>query len=239
MTEQTRTPRLVIHVPHASTSIPPELRDRFLLDDHGLKAEADESADLWTDELAKQAWPDAMRIEASVARIVVDVERYSDDDLEPMATVGRGMIYTHSHDGRPMRRNLGTEEKLKLQRRYYDPHWARLREVAAGAVLVDLHSYPVSPWPIELDAEVARPEIVLGTDPKLTPDDWVGALVAHFEVAGFEVGLNRPYGGVIDAGATAAVMFEIRRDMLGTGPNSPQWARLVATLRSAPMPASS
>ncbi len=29
------------------------------------------------------------------------------------------------------------------------------------------------------------------------------------------VGVNRPYGGVIDAGADAAVMFETRRDMLG------------------------
>jgi hypothetical protein len=34
------------------------------------------------------------------------------------------------------------------------------------------------------------------------------------------VGLNRPYGDVIDAGAEAAVMFEIRRDLLGTGPRS-------------------
>ena len=88
---------LVIHVPHASTFIPSEVRDQFLLEDAALVGEAMESADLWTDALAREAWPDAEHVVADIARIVVDVERYADDDQEPMARVGRGMIYSHTH----------------------------------------------------------------------------------------------------------------------------------------------
>jgi hypothetical protein len=44
------------------------------------------------------------------------------------------------------------------------------------------------------------------------------------------VGHNTPYNGVIDAGADAAVMIEIRRDLVG------DWVRLIRTLSAMPMP---
>lgn len=225
---------LVIHVPHASLIIPSDVRGQFSLNEYDLRSEATTSADLWTDLLAREAWPGATVIEAAVSRIVVDVERYSDDADEPMARVGRGMIYTHTQDGGRMRCELTADERSALKSTYYDPHWTRLRAAAAGRILIDLHSYPVEPWPVELDQESERCEIVLGADDALTPAAWRDALADHFEASGFTVGLNRPYSGVIDAGAAAAVMFEIRRDMLGNGPGSPQWARLVGALRSAP-----
>lgn len=226
----------VIHVPHAGTLIPTQVRDQFLLDDGALAAEAETSADLWTDLLAQGAWPDAVHVIAPVARIVVDVERYADDTVEPMAGIGRGMIYSHTHDSRRMRRDLRPGERSSLKSYHYDPHWSRLREAAVGSVLIDLHSYPVEPWPVELDPEADRPEIVLGTDENLTPPAWRDALVDHFARAGYSVGLNRPYGGVIDAGADSAAMLEIRRDMLGAGAGSNSWARLVDVLASAPLP---
>ena len=101
---------------------------------------------------------------------------------------------------------------------------------------VDLHTYPASPWPIERHAGGARPEIDIGFTEGLTPPLWVDALTQHFRESGYEVGHNTPYVGVVDAGASAAVMIEIRRDIVGQ-PNGtdPKWKRLIDALRSMPV----
>ena len=106
---------------------------------------------------------------AQVSRLVVDVERYADDGQEVMAQFGRGMIYTHTHDGIRMRRDLSDREREQLKVRWYDSHWERLRSETPGAVLIDLHSYPEVPWSVELDQDAERPEFDLGTSGALTP----------------------------------------------------------------------
>lgn len=227
---------LVIHVPHASTTIPPAVRDQFTLSAQALAAEARLSADLLTDELARAAWPSATIVEAGVSRLVVDVERYADDRDEPMAAVGRGMIYSRTRSGQPLRRDLSAGERAALQAAWYDPHWQRLRAAAGARIMIDLHSYPKSAWKVEPHPRAARPEIDLGTTGSFTPDSWVTALQAHFATSGYDVGLNTPYAGVVDAGAAAAVMIEIRRDVIGPLPHGPGWERLRSCLARLPMP---
>jgi N-formylglutamate amidohydrolase len=228
--------RLVVHTPHAGLSIPTSVRQQFTLSDTELAIEAHGSADLWTDALAQSAWPAATHITVAVSRLVVDVERYPDDAQEEMARVGRGAVYTRAHDGAALRRPLSIGERDALIASYHTPHWAKLREAASGKVLVDLHSYPVKAWPIELNVDADRPAIDLGTDDAITPSVWSQALQRHFESAGYTVGFNTPYAGVIDAGAAVAVMIEIRRDVLGTGPGSPEYQRLAEALQRAPAP---
>jgi N-formylglutamate amidohydrolase len=76
--------KIVIHVPHASTAIPEDVWAEFTAARQDVEAEAFASADLYTGEMARQAWPNAQIIEAEVSRIVVDVERYDDDSSEEM-----------------------------------------------------------------------------------------------------------------------------------------------------------
>ena len=140
---------LVVHVPHASTDIPEDTYREFLISPAEVRREAEISADLYTDLLAKSAWPSATIVQAEVSRLIVDVERYESDELEEMAEVGRGVLYTHDHQGRQMRHPPSSERRKSLLDRYYHPHWRKLREAAAGAVLIDLHSYPTAPWPVE------------------------------------------------------------------------------------------
>jgi N-formylglutamate amidohydrolase len=229
--------KLVVHVPHASTVIPDDAWTEFLVSRSEVEAEAVASADLYTDEMARQAWPDARIVEAEVSRIVVDVERYDDDSREEMSEVGRGVIYTCDHLMRPLRRPLIGPRREELLERYYRQHWKRLRSEAADAVLVDLHTYPAAPWPIERHAHAARPEIDIGFTEGLTPPSWIDALTQHFRMNGYEVGHNTPYVGVIDAGASAAVMIEIRRDIVGQPGTDPKWLRLVKALTTMPVDA--
>ncbi|MFN8704931.1 MAG: N-formylglutamate amidohydrolase, partial [Rhodospirillales bacterium] len=205
---------LVVHVPHASLTIPDDAWPEFLVARAVVEAEALASADLYTHEMARQAWPTAKIVEAEVSRIVVDVERYDDDSKEEMAEVGRGVFYVCDHQMQPIRRALSEIRRVELLDRYYRPHWERLRAQASDAILIDLHTYPSEPWPIERLAQGPRPEIDIGFSDGLTPLDWVEALADHFRQHGYDVGYNTPYVGVIDAGAKAATMIEIRRDIV-------------------------
>lgn len=228
-------PKLVVHVPHASTYIPEDVWPEFLADRLQVDDEAFASADLYTDLMAQQAWPGADIVEAAVSRIVVDVERYDDDLQEEMAEVGRGAIYTHDHRQVRIRKDLPLSRRAELLAAYYAPHWSRLRKVAQGATLVDLHTYPKEPWAIERHAGGARPEIDIGFTDGLTSAEWVVALSDHFSAAGYEVDHNSPYSGVIDAGAAQAVMIEIRRDVVGTPGDDPKWLRLISALKTMPI----
>jgi len=228
--------RMVIHVPHAATYLPDAYRAQFGIPDDALQAEIHASADLHTDQLAQAVWPQADIVIAPVSRVLVDVERYDDDAQEAMARVGRGVIYAHDRFGRSLQRTVSPQDRAHLLARFYHPHWQRLRQAAAGAVLIDLHTYPATPWPIEPQANAPRPQIDLGTTPGLTPPDWTDALRDHFQRQGFTVIENAPYAGVIDAGAEAAIMIEIRRDMLSTGPGSVEWTRMMAALATMPNP---
>lgn len=227
--------KLVVHVPHASTVIPDDAWTEFLVSRQEVEAEALASADLYTDDMARQAWPNARTIETEISRIVVDVERYDDDSLEEMSEVGRGVMYTCDHLMRPLRRSMIGARREDLLERYYRQHWKRLRSEAADAVLVDLHTYPAAPWPIERHAHRARPEIDIGFSKGLTPPLWVDALTQHFKECGYEVGHNTPYVGVIDAGARAAAMIEVRRDIVGQPGANSKWLRLISALSTMPI----
>ena len=71
--------KLLFHVPHASFAIPDDAWPEFLFPRAAVKAEALESADLHTAEMAMQACPLAEIVEASVSCIVVDLDRYDAD----------------------------------------------------------------------------------------------------------------------------------------------------------------
>ena len=227
--------KLVIHVPHASTAIPEDVWAEFIVTRSEVEAEAVASADLYTGEMARQAWPMAEIIEAEVSRIVVDVERYDDDDQEEMAAVGRGVLYTCDHQMRPIRDASSKFRRDELLDRYYRPHWTRLRSAAKDAALIDLHTYPVEPWPIERHTVGPRPEIDIGFSEGMTPISWVAALTEHFRLNDYEVGHNSPYAGVINAGTMSAVMIEIRRDIVGVPGHDPKWCRLIDALRAMPL----
>ena len=85
---------VILHIPHSSREIPDGLRDQFVLDDEGLSAELDLMTDAFTAELF--FWGGAMVVRLPFSRLLVDVERFSEDDKEPMSSVGMGMIYART-----------------------------------------------------------------------------------------------------------------------------------------------
>lgn len=107
-----------VHVPHDSTDVPPTVRRQFPLDDQQLADELVKMTDHHTQALFVGPRSDAVDIRAPVSRLDVDVERFPDDESEPMATRGMGAVYAVTSELQPLRRALGGDEREALIQAY-------------------------------------------------------------------------------------------------------------------------
>lgn len=170
--------RVLLHVPHAGTKIPDDVRDGIVLDDSELAAELETMTDWHTDQLASLAAEVAVigrsgSVLVAVnqfSRLVVDPERFTDDS-EPMAAVGMGAVYTRRADGSVLR-VPDADRDADLVARFFEPYAREIDELvvqildeSGRCLIVDLHSYPSVPLPYETAPTAARPEVCVGTDP--------------------------------------------------------------------------
>lgn len=223
----TLPPWAIVHVPHDATAIPPETRGHFVVDDERLGLELIRMADHYSFDLLARGLPSHQVVRFPVSRLVVDVERFENDEDEPMAARGMGVIYQRSHDLQPLRRALTYEEREALLARWYRPHHEALTNVVDAiltlhgrAVVIDAHSYPSQPLPYETDARAARPQICIGADTFHTPPALTAALSAEIQRHGYSTAINTPFAGTIIPmkhyrrdPRVIGVMIEVRRDL--------------------------
>jgi len=192
---------MILHIPHSSTYIPSKLREQFMLSDDELASELLVMTDAYTDELF--ARPDYESIVFPFSRLLVDVERFSDNEDEPMSKVGMGMVYNKTSYGRNLRRQLSSAERTTLKG-YYDKHHRLLTDsvtkelqTTGRALIIDCHSFPNKPMPCNSDQATPRPDICIGTDLFHTPEALTDAAASYFRDSGFSVGINTPFSGSI------------------------------------------
>ena len=195
-------PLTIVHVPHASPVIPPAIRTTLKLNDEELQHELLVMTDWYTDALFAVPDDAAMTIRFPVSRLVVDPERFADDDQEAMAAKGMGVVYTRTSDGKALRQDFSGEERNRLLTAYYYPHQQRARDVVQAALadhgrclLVDAHSFSSKPLPHEPDQTASRCQICIGTDDFHSPPWLAEWLTAAFRQRGFDVAGNKPFSG--------------------------------------------
>ncbi len=195
-------PSIILHIPHSSMVIPPDVRSQFVLSDVELHRELLRMTDLFTNELFSLDERIATSVVFDVSRLVVDPERFLDDDQEPMAARGMGCIYSRASTGVPLRQALSAAQRVALLETYYAPHHARLAQAVHVALacndsvlIIDAHSFASTPLPHESDQRPHRPDICVGTDDFHTPRALVEAAVTLFEAAGYHTALNAPFAG--------------------------------------------
>ncbi len=196
------TGALVLHIPHSSTEIPPDVRDGILLDDAELARETLTLTDLHTDELFGLG-KDSCRVRNEWSRLVFDPERFRDDHDEPMAEFGMGAIYVRTVDGKPLR-ELSAGAREEMLARFYDPYHARLTEEVTRmldrqdrCLLVDCHSFPSRALPFETDKVSARPDICIGTCDFHTPEGLARRIEKLCAARGMSTRRNWPFAGAL------------------------------------------
>lgn len=197
-------PFAVLHIPHASVIIGAEVRASFCIDDATLADELLQMTDWFTDELFALDNLIASHVVYPVSRLVVDPERFIDDDAEPMAARGMGAIYTHTSRRAPLRHPMDTKSREQLLHAHHRPHHARLATAIDAALaawnsclVIDCHSFGSKAKAYEVDQSSWRPDICLGTDQYHSPQALVDSARQMFEDAGFTVELDRPFSGAL------------------------------------------
>ncbi|MFI2737227.1 N-formylglutamate amidohydrolase [Streptomyces sp. NPDC018711] len=226
---------VLLHVPHSSREVPPDVRAGILLDDGELSRELDHITDAHTDKIAAVAAATAgsapWRFVNGLSRLVVDPERFP-DEREEMLSVGMGAVYTRTTH-RAALRPAGFDPEPLIDR-YFTPYAGAMTTavaerlaVAGRVVIIDVHSYPTAPLPYELHGDGPRPPVCLGTDPFHTPPALLDAAREAF--GGFGgVGTDSPFAGTYVPlefygrdPRVSALMVEIRRDLYMSEPGGP------------------
>jgi N-formylglutamate amidohydrolase len=218
---------VVAHIPHASTSIPDDIRAELLVPDPELAEELVRLTDWFTDELfAGLRELGATLFVNRYSRLVFDPERFLDETAEPMAARGQGVVYWQGSQRQPLREPSVELRKRRIQQLYLPYHAAldalvgELLTESGACTIVDCHSFPSVPLPSEIDQAAGRPDICLGTDELHTPSLLADGLEAAFAAEGLRVARDRPFRGTFvpsgyhrrDA-RVRSVMIEVRRGL--------------------------
>lgn len=192
---------MILHIPHSSDIIPEQFRNQIVLSDNELTAELLRMTDAFTDELFDN--PKETVVRFPISRLLVDVERFSDDTKEPMSKVGMGMIYTRTAYGITLKRTLQPQEMRRLFT-YYEKHHEVLStevrielEKYGKALIIDCHSFPSHPLPCNMDQTTPRPDFCIGTDSYHTPQELIQVAESSLKKMGYNVGIDRPYAGAL------------------------------------------
>ena len=219
---------VIVHVPHSSTRMPPDVARGLELDAAEVDNELAHMTDAHTDVIATGA---AQRLAAppwifvnQLSRLVIDPERFP-DEREEMLEVGMGAVYTRTSHREVLRQEDTARDELLIDR-YFRPYADALADLvderlaATGrAVIIDLHSYPSAALPYERHPAARRPAICIGTDARHTPKSLIGSATAAFAGLG-DVHLNEPFAGTYvplrhhgKDDRVHSLMIEIRRDV--------------------------
>lgn len=239
---------MIYHIPHPSFDIPIDIRPTLLLDDREIEAELLTMTDAFTDDLfGSHAGADDSVVTSPVSRLVVDPERFLDNSLENMARIGMGVIYERTSGGAPLRVTPSPEERNALIRRFYEPHHDRLTEATereltrtGTALILDCHSFPLRPLPYEIDQDLDRPDICIGTDDFHTPEHLVEVAEKAVTDEGLTCKINRPFSGSIVPSRyygrdlrVSSIMVEVNRSLYmddATGERSAMYGKCRASV---------
>lgn len=201
----TSIPPVILHIPHASTHVPDDVKSQFCISQADLDSEIKHMTDHFTDWLVEPLnLPTSQKVVAPVSRLVIDMERFVDDEQEVMAKIGMGVIYEKGSKQQKIRHGVTKQQREHLLERFYTPHHNSLIEKTQQclsdngyAVVLDIHSYPSKTSPYEINQTQQRPQICLGTCDFHTPTPLVDAAIQAFSEQGFEVALNEPFAGTL------------------------------------------
>lgn len=181
---------LLVSVPHAGLTIPPEVFHLNRLSLVEIAEDGDQGAWEIYGPLQNRV---AQFVTTDIARAFVDMNRAADDIRKD------GVVKTHTCWDIPIYSEPLTPSLTeKLLERYHRPYHLRLSQLAEEGLLLalDCHTMAANGPPVGPDPGKLRPQVCIGDGNGACPRGWAESLVDCFRgrFPG-EVTLNRPFSG--------------------------------------------
>ena len=193
-------PWVVLHFANASSAVPAELRDQFVLAANELEREAAMRHDSLALELFLNSICVSPNVRSLVSSLVVDFEAALVDDPE-RALQQCEAIPQQTSEGRPLRRALTPDEYHLLAQRHV-AHDRRLQRAASeavdrfgGCLVLDCLTFVAEAQPD--GAPPAPPTIQLSSDPTHTPQHLLDAFRTALTAAGYVVEVDTQHRGAV------------------------------------------
>ncbi|MBC8550590.1 MAG: N-formylglutamate amidohydrolase [Candidatus Brocadiales bacterium] len=180
---------LLISVPHAGLTIPPEVGPFNLLTSDQIIADGDEGArEIYAiKELVNEF------VTTDTARAFVDMNRKENDFSED------GVVKTRTCWGVPVYKSPLSSAMIKqLLDHYYVPYHTQLTNSAGKDIMlaIDCHTMASSGPPVGPDPGAVRPMVCLSNADGTCTEEWFFLLADYLsESFGCEVSLNKPFKG--------------------------------------------
>lgn len=202
---------LLISVPHAGLTIPPEVLDLCILTPEQILADSDEGAA----EIYNLHSQVAEYVTTDIARAIVDQNRADDDRRSD------GVVKTHTIWNQLIYSETLPEALIHtLLKKYYNPYHQQLTELSRKTQIklgLDCHTMVAFGPPVGPDPKKKRPWICLSNNDKTCPQPWLEKLAECFrKTFDNQVSINHPFrGGYIihsHADELPWIQVEISRD---------------------------
>ncbi len=191
---------ILIHIPHSSLHIPQDMTDDYLLSKEQLELDCKILADMYTDDLFGVPFEKFGGMRLDVNRAFIDVERFREDNNEPMSKIGMGVAYTKTSELKDLRILKYKDKILDI----YDAYHSALDNLVEQKVqkfgkclIVDCHSFPSIPRAFMLDSNIDDIAICIGYEDFHKDINAVFILENGFKAKGYKVSHNMPYSGSI------------------------------------------
>ncbi len=178
---------IILHIPHSSLKLPKNFKNQIIVEKAIVDEFLREICD--TDTLILYGENQYIKIFPKYSRIYCDVERFSNDDLEPMSKFGQGMIYEKTNKGITFRK-CTQQQRDKIYKKYYKPYHNKLNRIVnkylqlkQNVLLIDCHSFSRDIILFE-DKKENLPDICLGWNNEL-PEILLSVVTRYFQNNGY------------------------------------------------------
>lgn len=190
--------KAILNIPHSSTVIPKWAVNDIIIPDREIAL----LVDFMTDKDVDKLWafvPIENKQVATISRLVVDTERYRNDEDEIMALKGMGLYYTHTPNGKQFRTR--SEDAYAKCLAIYDKYHASLEEkifqclVEHGkCVVLDCHSFHDDMYYTDFHPS-SFPDVCIGVNGMVSSE--AQFVIDTFKSAGYSVKVNEPFSGTL------------------------------------------
>lgn len=200
--------KIILHVPHSCSALPEKfLNNKFTLPLNDIKKFNLTITDLYVKNLFTKNYTDKLTSKThqqficfEFSRVFCDVEKYSDDNYEPMSKHGMGCVYTHNHLGQQFFKPDDNYKNYILNNIYLPYHKSLQDKVnkslkTTNVVLLDCHSFSAEIVMDNID-KTNLPDICIGVNnDKYTSQKLTNFVVDYFKNCNYSVAINYPYSG--------------------------------------------